>query len=101
MYEAEDQMVRPSLSRDLLALVDLVSREGLCVTFSTSYVLSNTPETWYLYLPDRREGERCRSFVTEESDLHVGDDVLDIFHVTRLLGMNHMSEVKVGGEGRT
>ena len=53
-----------------------------------------------LRLPERREGERCRSFVTEESDLHVGDDALDIFHVTRLLGMNRMSEVKVGGEGR-
>ena len=56
-----------------------------------------------LHLPERREGEWYRSFVTEESDLHVGDDVLDISHVTRLLGMNHMSEgrqVKAGGEGR-
>ena len=53
-----------------------------------------------LHLPERREGEGCRSFVTEENDLHVGEYVLDTFPVTRSLGLNHMSEVKVGGEGR-
>ena len=58
MCEAEDQIVRPSVSRDLLALVDLMSHEGLCVTFSISYILNNTSapnyggvlEAWYLFL---------------------------------------------------